>query len=285
MHSLWSSSSSLASFRNNGGGLSGREKKNPGGFSTVRPSGRHLPDNVPGRHPFNPVQATQIGLVWRLARRVAARRSGRPQQAQESRRRSLSFIDQSDDSELLSPTAVEVNTWLQNYHAVTGAMPEESEEPSPNQLAALAKRVFRDHAPPYVDFGIFGLFERKLTKSQRCRIFTQLGDGTYLQKDLPGPPMYQGWLAAWRILKTACIMLNVATLASPETYGRHIERLVTQWPSAWGLIYTGEDICSGREDGKTEETVYCGGRAWSSSSTRLGSNRTLELHLRPTDKG
>ena len=105
-------------------------------------------------------------------------------------------MDQSDDSELLPPTAAEVNTWLQNYHAVMGAMPEESEEPSPNQLAALAKRVYRDDAPPYVDFGIFGPFERRLTKSQRCRIFTPLGDGTYLQKDLPGPPTYQGWLAA-----------------------------------------------------------------------------------------
>ena len=36
------------------------------------------------------------------------------------------LIDQSDDSELLPPSAVEVNNWLQNYHTVMGAMPEEA---------------------------------------------------------------------------------------------------------------------------------------------------------------
>ena len=107
------------------------------------------------------------------------------------------LIDQSDDSELLPPTPNGVNQWLQNYHAVTEAMPEEVGEPSPNQLVALAKRVFRDDAPPYVDFVVLGPYERKLTKIQKCRIYTPLGDGTYLQRDLPGPPTYQGWLAAW----------------------------------------------------------------------------------------
>ena len=210
---------------------------------------------------LTPVQATQIGLVWRLARRVAAHGSGldetefqdidpwqennTPTAARQSPPSSSvkekvlkmsTLIDQSDESELLPPGSTEINTWLQNYHAVMGAMPEEAEEPSPNQLAALSKRVHRDDAPPYVDFAVFGPYERKLTKVQKCRIYTPLGDGTYLQRDLPGPPTYQGWVAAWRVLKTALIMLNVASLASLEIYGKHIEKMVTQWPSAWGLI-------------------------------------------------
>eukprot|EP00435_Cladocopium_sp_Y103_P054112 s157_g17.t1 len=221
---------------------------------------------LPDGSPLNPVQATQIGLVWRLARRVVSQAAGmaetefqdidpwgEPPPVDSSRQGSSStgvkekilkmsaLIDQSDDSELLPPGSLEVNTWLQNYHAVMGSMPEESEEPSPNQLAALSKRIFRDDAPPYVDFAVFGPYERKLTKSQKCRIFTPLGDGTYLQRDLPGPPTYQGWLASWRVLKTALIMLDAASLAALETYGKHVERLVTQWPSAWGLIYSAED--------------------------------------------
>ena len=47
--------------------------------------------------------------------------------------------------------------------------------------------------------------------------------------------------SSWRVLKTACLMLNVASLAALEVYGRHVEKLVTQWPSAWGLIYQAED--------------------------------------------
>ena len=215
---------------------------------------------------LTPVQATQIGLVWRLARRVAAHGSGLdetefqdidpwqenntptaarqsppPSSVKEKVLKMSTLIDQSDESELLPPGSTEINTWLQNYHAVMGAMPEEAEEPSPNQLAALSKRVYRDDAPPYADFAVFGPYERKLTKVQKCRIYTPLGDGTYLQRDLPGPPTYQGWVAAWRVLKTALIMLNVASLASLEIYGKHIEKMVTQWPSAWGLIYSAED--------------------------------------------
>ena len=160
---------------------------------------------------LTPVQATQIGLVWRLARRVIAHGSGMDEtefqdidpwqetNASTTARQSppssgvkekvlkmSTLIDQSDESELLPPGSSEINAWLQNYRAVMGAMPEEAEEPSPNQLAALSKRVFRDDAPPYVDFAVFGPYERKLTKVQKCRIYTPLGDGTYLQRDLPG---------------------------------------------------------------------------------------------------
>eukprot|EP00435_Cladocopium_sp_Y103_P049881 s46_g15.t1 len=174
--------------------------------------------------PLNPVQATQIGLVWRLARRVVSQAAGmaetefqdidpwgEPSPVDTSRQGSSStgvkekilkmsaLIDQSDDSELNQKN---------------------------RQLAALSKRIFRDDAPRYVDFAVFGPYERKLTKAQKCRIFTPLGDGTYLQRDL---------------LKTALIMLDAASLAALETYGKHVERLVTQWPSAWGLIYSAED--------------------------------------------
>ena len=43
------------------------------------------------------------------------------------------------------------------------------------------------------------------------------------------------------VLKTACLILNVVSLAALEVYGKHIEKLVTQWPSAWCLIYRAED--------------------------------------------
>ena len=265
---------------------------------------------LPDGRALTPVQATQIGLVWRLSRRVMAFQTGATEAefqdidpwqestpSDTSRQNSTSsgvkekvlkmaaLIDQSDDSELLPPAAGEVTAWLQKYHAVMGAMPEESEEPSPNQLAALHKRVYKDDAPAYVDFGVFGPFERKLTKIQRCRIYTPLGDGTYLQRDLPGPPTYQGWLASWRVLKTACIMLDIASLASLEVYGKHIERLVTQWPSAWGLIYSAEDAARAERMAKAATTLHCGSKPWSPSSTRLECTSTLELPVHTTCPG
>ena len=223
-----------------------------------------------GSIPATPVQATQLGLVWRLARRVAANQAGVTEQdfvdvdpwqadtnqtqvttparppsttasVKEKVLKMASLIDQSDDSELLPPSNTQVNAWLQNYMAIMGSVPEEAEEPTANQLAALAKRVFSDGAAPYVDMGVWGPYERKLSKSHKCRVITPLGDGSFWQRDLPGPASYQAWLAAWRVFRSAALMLNVASLSSLEIYQRFIERLVTQWPQNWGLIYAAED--------------------------------------------
>ena len=151
------------------------------------------------------------------------------------------LIDQGDDSELLPPSTMEINQWAQNYMALMGPFPDESEEPSSSQLAALAKRVFQCDSAPYVDFGVWGPRERKLSRSNKCRIYTPLGDGSFLHKDFPGPPSYRAWLEAWQVFRTACLMLNVASLAALEAYGRHIERLTVQWPQCWGLIYAADD--------------------------------------------
>jgi len=50
-----------------------------------------------------------------------------------------SLIDQQDESELLPPPATEVDKWYQNYIVAMGAQPDETEEPTSAQLAALHK--------------------------------------------------------------------------------------------------------------------------------------------------
>ena len=230
---------------------------------------------LPDGSTLSPLQATQVGLAWRLARRIMAKLGGiresefvdveiwldNPPGPSESSPRATamgsgtpttssvkekvlkmsSLIDQADDSELLPPSNAELNKWHQNYVAIMGSQPDEAEEPSPNQLAALFKRVYVNDHPPYCDFGVWLPFERKMSKAHRFRVFTPLGDGSFLQKDLPGPASFQAWMASWRVFKTACLMLNVATLSSLETYSRHMEKLVLQWPTAWGLIAAADD--------------------------------------------
>ena len=50
-----------------------------------------------------------------------------------------SLIDQQDESELLPPPATEVDKWYQKYIVAMGAQPDETEEPTSAQLAALHK--------------------------------------------------------------------------------------------------------------------------------------------------
>lgn len=45
-------------------------------------------------------------------------------------------------------------------------------------------------------------------------------------------------------------MLNICSLASMEAYSRQIEKLVTQWPRCWGLIYTADDAARAEKLGK-----------------------------------
>ncbi len=244
---------------------------------------------LPDGSPLSPLQATQVGLAWRLARRIMAKLGGiresefvdveiwldnppgpsesaprgsttsgvttTPSSVKEKVLKMSSLIDQADDSELLPPSNAELNKWHQNYVAIMGSQPDEAEEPSPNQLAALFKRVFVNDHPPYCDFGVWLPFERKMSKSHRFRVFTPLGDGSFLQKDLPGPASFQAWMASWRVFKTACLMLNVATLSAMETYSRHMEKLVLQWPTAWGLIAAADDQARAEKMSRLRRTI------------------------------
>ena len=73
------------------------------------------------------------------------------------------------------------------------------------------------------------------------KVYTSLGNGSYLQKDLPGPSSLVAWKASWNVFRAACIMLNVCSLASMEAYARQIGKLNTQLPRCWGLIYLADD--------------------------------------------
>jgi hypothetical protein len=61
------------------------------------------------------------------------------------------LIDQQDDSELLPPEASEVDRWYQNYIVTMGSQPDEAEEPTSAQLAALHKKVYVENRTPYTD--------------------------------------------------------------------------------------------------------------------------------------
>lgn len=60
-------------------------------------------------------------------------------------------------------------------------------------------------------------------------------------KELPGPQNLQQWMLSWKVFKVATIMMGIISLASLQLYEKMVERLVVQWPRAWGLICAAED--------------------------------------------
>ena len=223
---------------------------------------------------FTPMQATHVGLVWRSSRKwihymaglpetqfsdvdpweestktvteptQVTSNQGQPQGTPVLKERVLkmsSILDQADDSEVAPAPREDIDKWMSNYVAIMGAPPPEEEEPSEAQLSALHKRVVTLVQPPYTDFGVFLPFSRRAIKSFKFRTYFPVGDGTFILKELPGLQNFQQWLLSWRVFKTASIMLDIISLAALLRYEKMMERLVNQWPKAWGLIYSADD--------------------------------------------
>eukprot|EP00971_Amphidinium_carterae_P343062 6482609-Amphidinium_carterae.1 len=81
-------------------------------------------------------------------------------------------IDQTDDSELATVATdgqSSQSEWVKNYIDLMKAAPLPEEEPSADQLVALHHRVCVAGATPYVDFGVWGPFQRKTLRACKFR--------------------------------------------------------------------------------------------------------------------
>ena len=87
-------------------------------------------------------------------------------------------------------------------------------------------------------------------------------------KELPGPQNLQQWLVSWRVFKAACICLNIVTLAALQLYEKVIEKLVIQWPRAWGLIAQADDEARAEKLEKIRRSIVL---AWLQERFHLGS--------------
>ena len=65
--------------------------------------------------------------------------------------------------------------WSQRYLQLMGDMPNEDEEPTDAQMAALDKRVNQMGQAPYVDMGVWLPFGRRALKNQKLRSFFPVG--------------------------------------------------------------------------------------------------------------
>ena len=216
---------------------------------------------------LTPVQAAHVGLVWRIASRKAhgwdtwvdvdplvapvapsapvsstPSTPGDPLQVAKKLKMSA-ILDQGDDSEFASADAEKIKEWFGNYLRITHGQPEEEETPTNEQLTALGVRVLGQAGSPYADFAVFTPFARKTARAHKYTAYLPQPDGTWLAREVPGPRNYDAWLYCWRVFRVACLMLKIAHEMPLDRYQRKIERLATQWPTAWHLVALAEDKC------------------------------------------
>eukprot|EP00971_Amphidinium_carterae_P328642 6460626-Amphidinium_carterae.1 len=128
-----------------------------------------------------------------------------------------------------------------------GGFPAEEDEPSPDQLAALAHRI-KNKQPPYADLGIFGPHGDRIQRRLQFMGLVSQADGSLARVQINGPPSYEAWDQGFRVLETTMIMLSIASPSSCAAYRDNIRRLHLKFggPTTWSLLYQA-DVRARRE--------------------------------------
>lgn len=214
------------------------------------------------------IQASQVGLVYRAARRLLYVQGGgnpetwidpNPWEASSSttapttslsttatsstevKMKFTHILDQADETEFPVVSESTKAAWVQRYIDATGGLPCEESEPTKEQLSALHRKIHQLGSPPYADFAVFTPFGRKMFRATRYRTYIPNLDGTFLMREVPGPTNYTQWLASYRVWKVAMVMLDCIPIALLQQYEVHVERLVKLYNGCWHLVVSADD--------------------------------------------
>lgn len=255
---------------------------------------------LPDGSPLSAVQASHVGMVYNLAKRILHVRGGgdwdawkdqspfmdqrdtppsQPGQAPasnssptERKLKMTQVIDQADDGEFVVQTEDVRAGWYQRYLTVIGGWPHEEEDPTVEQVSALQRRIQVQDSAPYVDFAIWVPYGQKAMKAAKFRSFVLTSTG-YVTKELPGPSTFIQWRTSFRILRTALIMLDAASLAALHNYEMVIEKLTRTYPTAWHLIYAADELARSGHSNRVRAKVIMDMRAGKPPPANWDQNR------------
>ena len=114
-------------------------------------------------------------------------------------------------------------------------------EPTIEQLSALNKRLTVQDIAAFTGFAIFVPFGQRVARASKFRTYV-LSAGGYTVKELPIPASFIQWRAAFRVLRTALIMLDAVGLANLHGYEMVVERLSRLYPACWHLVHNADEL-------------------------------------------
>ncbi len=228
---------------------------------------------------IGPAEATQVGSMWRIARRIVFCRNGAdwadtlatdvdpnlalpaapplqqapPQQAQappqlaQSKYKTSDVLDPMDESEFQDPTAQQVQAWNAAYVADAQVDPPRLERASPIQLMAMYTRVVVRGKTPYANFSTLTPFERRVTQRNKYQHMHYAGSGKWQLQERQGPENFRQWLTSYRVFGTLMRSLTVVVNSALCAYEKKIQDLADQYHDAWGLIYQADDLMRAEE--------------------------------------
>ena len=208
---------------------------------------------------LTPLEAAQLGRLWRVARREAALShddpldprlkpapstptrsssalpAGHPIHLSRKKLKAAHYVEQGDDSEFTVVDAPTMTLWHTAYENAAGGPPPEEEEATAEQVSVLSGRV--KAGSPCVDFALWLPFAWRISRSFKYRTWIMQLDGTFFAKELAGPNNYAAWESSFNVYVTAMIMLGQWFRAGAAEYRNRIKSLAAEWPDARSPVY------------------------------------------------
>ena len=168
---------------------------------------------------------------------ISAAAAAPPLPLAEARIKLSVLIDTAMESELVRLPVLEIRNMYARYVSTRGAEPSEDIEPTTEQLSAV-KQVLDSDLPPYVDFALFGPYGKRFLAKLTLAAWSYLPNGTWLRRDLPGPPTFEYWWSSFRVLRTTFLLLGAVDTELLDNYGELVRGFHnTYGHEAWFIIY------------------------------------------------
>ena len=196
-----------------------------------------------------PTDSTSVAKIQQLQDELDSvkRKLAAAEIAPAKRIKLANVLDQGNDAEISGLNQKDLSTTYTNYAKVMGGPPsEEEEETTGDQLSSL-KHTLDQGLPPYADFAVFGQFGNRLQRKLKLVGLNIQPDGTLTKQEVSGPPSHAEWEAAYKVLRTALIGLDVVCASHLDLYKDHIQRRNARYGQpVWLLIYQA-DVRARRE--------------------------------------
>ena len=151
------------------------------------------------------------------------------------------IIDQGVDHEVEMLPATTLQKLRSQFVVAEGDNPLEKEEVTDAQLSCLYHKI-QSGQPPFVDMGVWGAHGDRIARAMRF-VSQQWRDGQWKAIELPGAANLDAWEEAWRIFRTAALMLQLATAATLDRYAAEFRTRVLQHPDVWHLAAQADIRC------------------------------------------
>ena len=150
-------------------------------------------------------------------------------------------IDQGSDMEIEQLDYASLQKYRRAYVISEGDAPIEKEDVTDAQISALESKISHGMSP-FVDMGVWGPYGERLARQMK---FTSqvLKDGQWKAVELPGASSFSAWEEAWRIFRTAAIMLGVASPSVLDRYASEFKVRVNEYPDCWHLAAQADIRC------------------------------------------